>query len=109
MWHEMLTSHEARHSRADIERLYYHRKEEGSVLMETERTYVVEIMKQMEHMVGKEDLIKQIVRAHKYNMNSKLLRTVKNFKKSFQYQNKGVGTVIAQTIKEMRKYTSIHG
>jgi hypothetical protein len=71
--------------------------------METERAYVVEIMKQMEHLVGKEDLITQSVRAHQYNMNSKLLRTVKNFKKSFQYENKGVGTVRAQTIQEMRK------
>jgi hypothetical protein len=32
--------------------------------MQTERAYLVEIMTQMEHMVGKEDLIKQSVRAH---------------------------------------------
>jgi len=66
----MLTCHEGRHSKADIGRLYYHRKEEGRVLMQTERTYVIEIMTQLERMVGKEDLKRQSVRAHKYNMNS---------------------------------------
>jgi len=44
-----------------------------------------------------------------WDRHSKLLRTVKNFKKSFQNETKGVGTVRAQTIKEMRKQTSSSG
>jgi hypothetical protein len=67
----MLTCHEGRHSKSDIEHSYYHRKEEGRVLMQTKRAYVIEIMTQLERVVGKEDLKRQSVRAHQYNMNSK--------------------------------------
>ena len=77
--------------------------------MQTVRARVVEMMTQMEHTVGKGDLITQNVRVHQYNANSKLQRTSKYFKKSFQNETKGVGNVIAQTIKEMSKQTIMHG
>ena len=64
---KLLTIHGQHHPKADVDRLYVHRKQGGMGLMQFEAAYVVEITKLLEYVERKEDPLMQVVRTHQHN------------------------------------------
>jgi hypothetical protein len=77
----MLTIHGQHHSRADIDCLYFPRKEGGRGLMQVEEAYIAKTLNLVEYVESKEDPLIQNVTTHQHNTNSALLQTANKFKK----------------------------
>jgi hypothetical protein len=105
----MLTIHGQHHTRADIDRLYVPRKEEGRGLMQVEGAYIAETVNLVEYVGNKEDPLIQIVRTHQHNTNSALLQTANKFKKSFQSETKQLKNIITQNTKGKWREKRMHG
>jgi hypothetical protein len=77
--------------------------------MHVEGAHTAEVMKLIEYVESKEDPLIQIVRTHQRHTNSTLLRTVKNFKRSFHRETQKIKSIIAQNIKEKWEEEGMHG
>jgi hypothetical protein len=69
---KILTVYGQNHLRADTDRLYVPRKDEGRGLIQTEAAYITETKKQAEYIEGSEDPLMQVVRTHQHNENALL-------------------------------------
>jgi len=64
---KLLTIHGQHQTKADVDRLYVPRKQEGRSLMLLETANSVEITKSVEYVDRKEDPLIQFVRTHQHN------------------------------------------
>jgi hypothetical protein len=85
---KILTLYGQHHPRADIDRLYVLRKEEGRRLRQTETAYGTETTKLEEYIEESEDPLLQVVRTRQHNENVSLPRAahkcVKNTKEKWE-------------------------
>jgi hypothetical protein len=86
----LLTIYGHHHPGADIDHVYFPRKEGGRGLMQVEGTYIAKILNLVEYVESKGDPLVQIVRTLQYNTNSALIQTANKFKKSFQSKTKQI-------------------
>jgi iron-sulfur cluster repair protein YtfE (RIC family) len=77
---KLLTIHGQHHQKADVDRLYVPRKQEGRSLMQLEAAHAVEITKMVEYVDRKEDPLIQVVRTHQHNTDSAVLQTARYLK-----------------------------
>ena len=77
---KLLTIHEQHHPKADVDRLYFPRKQGRRGLMQLEAAHDVEITKLIEYVHRKEDLLLQVVRTHQHNTDSAVLQTARCLK-----------------------------
>jgi len=97
---KLLTIHGQHHPKADAERLYVPRKQEGRDLMQLEDTYRVEITKLVEYVDRKEDPLIQTVRMHQHNINSGMLQTARHLKTEVKRGTKRIKDSIAKKKKK---------
>jgi hypothetical protein len=72
---KVLTIHGQHHPKADVDRLYFPRKQGGRGLMQLEEAYVVEITTMMECVDNNEDPVIQTVRTHQHNTTAATVQT----------------------------------
>jgi hypothetical protein len=77
--------------------------------METKAIHKAEVMEVMEYVGSKEDPLIWNVKTYQDHINSTLLQTVQNLKKSFEGETKEIKNIIAQNIKGKWEEKRIHG
>jgi len=70
---KLLTFHGQHHPKADVDGLYFPRKQGGRGLMQLEAAHAVEITKLVKYIDKKEDPLIQVVRKHQNNTDSAVL------------------------------------
>jgi len=95
---KLLTIHGQHHPKADVDRLYFPRKQGGRGLMQLEVAHAVEITKLMEYVDRKEDPLIQVVSTHQHNTHSAVLQTARCLKAEIQRETK-----TKESIAEKRK------
>jgi len=97
---KLLTIYGQHHPKADVDRLYVPRKQEGRGLMQLEAAHEVEITKLVEYVDRKEDPIMQVVRTHQHNTDSAVLQTARCLKTEVQKETRKMKDSIAEKTKE---------
>jgi len=69
------------HPKADVDRLYIHRKQGGRGLMQLYAAHAVEITKLVQYIERKEDPLIQVVRTHQHSTDSAVLKTARCLKR----------------------------
>jgi hypothetical protein len=72
---ELLTIHGQHHPKADVDRMYFPRKQGGRGLMQLEAAHAVEITKLVEYVDRKKDPLIQVVRTHQHSTDSAMLHS----------------------------------
>jgi len=75
-----LTIHGRYHTKANVDRLYVLRKQEGRGLMQLEAAHAVEITKLLEYVDKNEDPLIEVVRTHQHNTGSAVLQVARCLK-----------------------------
>jgi hypothetical protein len=70
---KLLTTHGQHHPKADVDRLYVPRKDEGTGLIQLEEAHLFETMELMQYVETKADTLIQILRTHQRKINFSLV------------------------------------
>jgi len=97
---KLLTIRGQHHPKADVDRLYFPRKQGGSGLMQLEAAHAVEITKLFDFVDRKEDPLIQVVRTHQHNSDSAVLQAAGCLKTEVQKETRKMKESIAQKTKE---------
>jgi len=106
---KLLNNHGQHHPNADVDRLYFARKQGGMGLMQLEAARSVEITILVEYVGRKEDPLIQVVRTHQHNTDSAVLQTARCLKAEAQRETRKMKDYIAEKTKERRHGRKMHG
>jgi hypothetical protein len=89
------------HPRADVDRLYVHRKKGGSGLLQLEAVHTADITKLVKHVERKAGSLTQLVRTRRRNIDSAVLQRARRLKTEVERETREIKGSIAEKTKEI--------
>ena len=107
---KLLTIHDQRHPKADVDRLYVCPQKTGRKGHDAVRSSQCSIIyKLVEYVDRKEDPLIQVVRTHQHNTDSAVLQTARRLKTEVQKETRKMKDRIAEKTKERLHVKRMHG